>query len=583
MGAIFLAFANNPENRLPTLAQEDDQVYALLARRAAQQHFTLHRDSATTNPKIAEFLILYRDTLNVFLYSGHAEKDALLLEDDNARAEGIAQLLGQCPNLKLVILNGCSTAGQVEKLIQLPNHPIVIATSAAVDDFAATQFSIRFFQTLSEQYDSIENAFQMGLGAAQLTSSAATRAGRQHLNTSDQKEPVWGIYYAPAGALHLSWKLPTFLPPPDTEEEPNLYLIRTILEALAPFEPEAKLIHEGEAKGKTFSLKMKRGIILRCFPHPVSEHLRKLFANSQINSDATFYDKLGADRLRQITTTYNTIIELMAFVMLSQLWNALYSNQALNIKEAQRLILKQFFTLSEQERAVYSFFPLIKTIREIFDQNNVEYFVKELDQVSQTFNEQSDFYNACVFLETLKRQFTQQILFEKAEADRLCIIGEMKLSTVLAQLGFMARYTMASIKNINVLKYRHLLNPRYKHLIVELVTDVGELADDVREMQQFLDSSSVLLQRKEQDDIVEFLNLSPFIIDEHAFVEKNTVSKLYFFNHYEKAAKVLRYKFIYRPDKENLLTIQNKGEIVTLKEQFDFLSELLFQTPLHNL
>lgn len=577
MSAIFLAFANTPDNRLPTLAQEDDQVYALLSRRAAQQHFTLHRDSAATTRKIAEFLILYRDTISVFLYSGHAEKDALLLEDESASAEGIAQLLGQCPNLKLLILNGCSTAGQVERLLQLPNNPIVIATSAPVNDFAATQFSIRFFQALSEQFDTIENAFQAGLGAAQLTSQAATRAGRKELNltSGDKKEPIWGIYYNPAAEVNLAWTLPaayTIAAP----SEPNTYLIRTMIEVFAPYDLFASQIQQDEARGKKRNLAEKREIILQCLPHPVSEQLRRLLVPGQAGYGAVFYDKFGPDRLKQITITYSSIIELTAFVMLSQLWNALFA-RPLDIRQDQRDLLQQFFLLKHDERGVYDFFPLIKTTRDIFDQNEIAYFVEELSEVGKTFNEQSDFYNACMFLETLKRRFAQRVQFEKNEADELCVIAEEKLTAVLSQLGFLARYTMASVKEIDVLKYRHLLTPMFRHKVVELVQRLGGLAEEVQEMEQFLDNSSVLLHHKGEEST--FLNLSPFIIDENAFVEKAQESKLYFYNHYEKAADVFCFKHIYKPD-DPLLMVSNQENYRVIKEQFEALAQLLFQKSL---
>lgn len=578
MSAIFLAFANNPDNRLPTLAQEDDQVYALLSRRAAQQHFTLHRDSSATTRKIAEFLILYRDSISVFLYSGHAEQDALLLEDESASAEGVAQLLGQCPNLKLIILNGCSTAGQVAKLLQLPNNPIVIATSAPVNDFAATQFSTRFFQALSEQFDTIGNAFQAGLGAAQLTSQAATRAGRQQLTTHDPKEPVWGIYYNPAAESTLAWTLPSNFVLP-AAAEPNTFLIRAMIEAFAPYDLFAKQLYDDEARGKKRNVADKREVILQCLPHPVSEQLRRLLVPGQAGYGAVFYDKLGVDRLRQITATYATIIELTAFVMLSQLWNALFL-KPLQLSEAQRKLLEQFFLLKYEERSSYNLFPLIKTIREIFDQNSVEYFVQELSEVSQTFNEHSDFYNACMFLETLKRRFAQRLQFEQSEADALCITAEEKLTVILSELGFLARYRMASVKDIDVLKYRHRPTPMFRHKMVELVQRLGGLAEETQEMERYLDNSSVLLHRKDEE--VAFLNLSPFIIDENAFVEKAQESKLYFYYYYEKAADVFCFRHIYKPD-DPLLMISNQENYQVLKDQFEAFAELLFQKPLRAL
>jgi hypothetical protein len=104
MQIIFLSYANSQQHPLPTLQEEDDRVYQMLARREAERHFRLYRDSFTTILKIAEYLALYQDDIAVFHFSGHAGRDKLLLDDTAASAAGIAHLLGRCPNLKLAVL-----------------------------------------------------------------------------------------------------------------------------------------------------------------------------------------------------------------------------------------------------------------------------------------------------------------------------------------------------------------------------------------------------------------------------------------------------------------------------------------------
>ena len=76
-----------------------------------RQHFLSWSVSHATLGDIGYYLTLFRDRLGLFLYSGHAGRDVLLTEDGASRSGGIAHLLGQCKNLKVVILNGCSTAG----------------------------------------------------------------------------------------------------------------------------------------------------------------------------------------------------------------------------------------------------------------------------------------------------------------------------------------------------------------------------------------------------------------------------------------------------------------------------------------
>jgi hypothetical protein len=45
------------------------------------------------------------------------------VEDGMAYSTGIAGLLEQCPKLKLIVLNGCATKGQLKQLGNLKNPP----------------------------------------------------------------------------------------------------------------------------------------------------------------------------------------------------------------------------------------------------------------------------------------------------------------------------------------------------------------------------------------------------------------------------------------------------------------------------
>ncbi|MCP3932443.1 MAG: hypothetical protein GY705_25510, partial [Bacteroidetes bacterium] len=96
MKKLFLAFSNSRHSPLPTLSEEDERVYQMLARREAEHHFGIHRNSYATIPHISEYLSLFQDDIIMFLFSGHAERDRLLLDDEAANAAGIAQLLGRC-------------------------------------------------------------------------------------------------------------------------------------------------------------------------------------------------------------------------------------------------------------------------------------------------------------------------------------------------------------------------------------------------------------------------------------------------------------------------------------------------------
>ena len=139
----------------------------------------------------------------LFLYSGHAGGDRLLLESGDAQAAGVAALLGRCPNLKIVVLNGCSTAGQVKALIDA-GVPSVIATSAPIGDETAKRFAIQFFTELSKNRRNIRESFGLALDAAQVYGKIEGKvASRGAITDDDEIKPLWGLYFNEAKAEML--------------------------------------------------------------------------------------------------------------------------------------------------------------------------------------------------------------------------------------------------------------------------------------------------------------------------------------------------------------------------------------------
>jgi len=95
----------------------------------------------------------FRGRIALFHYSGHAGSFGLLLEGANrqsqvAGAGGLAAFLAQQPGLALVCLNGCSTAPQVQRLLD-SGVSAVVATATSVLDAVATEFAGHFYRGLA--------------------------------------------------------------------------------------------------------------------------------------------------------------------------------------------------------------------------------------------------------------------------------------------------------------------------------------------------------------------------------------------------------------------------------------------------
>ena len=132
MDTVFLAFANSTTEKLETLTEEDEKVNAVLSKRKVAGDIDLIREQYATTNRIMDSLFMYQHKITVFLYSGHAGRDRLVLEDQDANAEGITAILQQCPNLKLVGIGNESILGRCNKESGNAGKPVTSSGSAVV-------------------------------------------------------------------------------------------------------------------------------------------------------------------------------------------------------------------------------------------------------------------------------------------------------------------------------------------------------------------------------------------------------------------------------------------------------------------
>lgn len=543
MEVLLLTFANSREHPLPTLAGEYAALNKILSPRVLRQHFLAWSVSHATLDDIGYYLTLFRDRLGLFLFSGHAGRDVLLTEDGASRAGGIAHLLGQCRNLKVVILNGCSTAGQVEAL-HAAGVPLVIATSAPVGDEIAAQFSARLFQAL-ETGLSIGEAFEQAIGEAQARRELKVDRSAGRRPDSKPDEPLWGIQPHPDKPDATGWKLPIQAArPADLRHEPNEILLETLYDTFAQTNPRVHELHEADA-----SLDERKeeivAALLKALPAPISEHVRKLVAPSQPGAAAS-WDSTGPLRLAQLAQTYQISMDFLLYVLMAQLWeNILRKNTAWKPPAALLGEFRAFLQLDAAERRDCDYFSVLGLLREALEGAGDAPFVEEFTRLREDFMGNEDVKNACFFLETLRRQSDTAGALEMPE---LCARAEQSLALILGKLGFLGRYLLATVRNIDVLKFRHTGEAQFEHMVVKWHGTLGFYEKEYRRQPDFMDNRSVVLLRLGDGPGNSFLNLAPFILDENTFeaVPDTSLSKLYFFAW--RTPERLFYKYVNDPD-----------------------------------
>lgn len=579
MDILYFAFANDPNQPLDELKREDIEINRILEPLAAKGSFKIVRDSFATLDMVADKLSLYKNDLVLFHFSGHAGPNSIQLDGALAQSKGIAAFLAMCPRLKLVVLNGCATFNQV-KLLHEHKVPAVIATHRPVQDALAAVFAIQFYRSLA-QLDHLNSAFDTGRSKVLALDAALPITRGLDLRGKPANEPCWGLNVLEGREDVGDWRLPVFERPMEGDYSPNQVLLESLLKAFKNYIPEIKNILEDEENLIDRSILDKREAVLKALPHPISEQVRFLLTPRSSNTTGmVFYDQPGLDRLKQMSVVYDTIAELMGFIMLAQLWDILSDPKTKDfpISAEVREAIRSLLCATAETRQVWDPIDLVRKIRITLDNNQSNYFIKELKVLQEAYREGTSFYDACRFFIDLKPRFKTL----GKEAAPLSIIAEQQLANFFSILGFVCRYYITSVKNIDVLKNRSIRNPRYRHILVKLIQRFVGLEEIQEILTSPLDSSSVLIIREEADGSRQFLNLTPFVIDENAFDEKATVAKVHFFERYLHAQDAYVYRHIYMPgDMPLVITDQRKFKI--LKSQYDAFSEIIFNKPMREL
>ena len=521
---IFLAFSNSASDHLGALVKERKMIAEQLIPLESQQLFQLHVEPSAELKDIVQYFTTFKGRIVFFHYGGHADEAAMFLEDGRADAAGLANIFALQEELKCVFLNGCSTREQVNYLLR-KGVPAVIATRTSVSDPAAYEFAEAFYKAFAQEH-SIEEAFSIAAANYQAQKGEALKIFSQDTIPDAAEELPWGLYVKKSKKEVLGWKIPnksassfiitggkfTY----DKSISPNVKLVETIANAIAPYSTEVKILVETAKKeGKAPKLRDLRAAVINAFPTPIGFHLRKLILT----------DTIDLKRLTKLSNVYTISTQLLAYILIAQLWDEKYAQPKLSIAPDALKVIEDFFGQEKSSFQNYDFIQLLHAIGGIFQENDIPYFVEEFKALRSEFREESEFFKACSAMTEI-RQLINENTIENQDIESLCVQAEQHLSTIFEKIGFAAKYTLMTIKNIELIKIRHQ-QPKYQHNLVildKLTASFGDL-DDTLESADFGENESVLLLLDE-DKIVPNLNLSPFLIDENALTKQKN-SKIF--------------------------------------------------------
>jgi len=571
---IVLAFSNDQDDCLPMIKRERINIFKTLQDHHDKGYVQVHKEESTSLEDLFWLFNRYRDRIVLFHYGGHAGSTCLKLESSDgepqtAYAVGLAQLMGQQKQLQLVFLNGCATLKQVESLLSA-GVGAIIATAVPIEDAMATEFAEQFYEALAGQ-STIQKAFEAAKAfittrycpVKEINRYPYRRANWEGKEKTVNGEIPWGLYHDENRPEILEWKLPTsnldsvIIRGGDISSTAGVQVNTRLIETLFN-----EITRYGVPKPEKIDLRAIRQAVIDSYPAPVGEQLRVLFQGSTV--DIT--------RLKQLVITYNTVIQLLCFTLLSQLWDERVKKPALAIHKDYLVEINNFFTLGLGSYLAYDYFKLIEAIAGIFEENKIDCFIAEFNTVKESFRAKDEFYKAYQFMEEMKQEL-QDDHVNANEIQNFCVQAEEHLGTILKKLAFLVRYKLTSIKRIEVIKRRHR-KAAFSHNKVILDRVTAGLEDEAGAYKIYTENNAVILLENVQD-VAGYLNLSPFIIDENALTG-NKCSKLFFYSHQEmvQGKPCYHYKFSDNPG-EKLLVSDSKYPQV--KEQFDDFKENFFK------
>lgn len=516
---ILLMFANQQDAYLNNLKQESKKINEILSSHHDKGLLEVYREESTTIDDLSKALNRFDKRIVIFHYAGHADGGSLYFEGGDGAVAGLAELLGQLPELKLVFLNGCSTEAQVQFLLE-KGVKAVIATAVPIHDEKAVIFAENFYRSLSNNH-SIESAFRRAVAIMKTIyggsfDATVVRHGELAAFANKQEMP-WGLYLNTEADEILTWELPTFYTSKTIKTtkvskdnfKVNMYL-EEVIEAMIDQKPELEALclnEDGDLDPRAVLLQVIQG-----FPWPIGAQVRLLVAKDGMMETPSI------ERLQQIISVYMTTSQFLFYVVMSQMWDE---------KRAATFTTKSYLVdmlyLDKKQFGLFDYFKNFIEAVKLLESAGCDLVIGNFLNLVKDFEAHTELYEAYDYLESIrsainadKKEELEANLYEK------CLEGEYYLSVILYHLAFMINYDLVTIRDIHVVNHRNL-DLQFNHFIYRLNVKVGDIAVSesnsklkARAYSTFTNNSSVILTSNLQDPST-FLNLSPFIIDKNSF------------------------------------------------------------------
>jgi CHAT domain len=521
---ILLTFADDADvQHLPLLKKESDELWATLVPLEKKQYIRLHRSESTTVENFLDMLQSDGDDLTILHYAGHAGGESLNFEGGEAHAKGLAGLLGKLPNLQLVFLNGCSTAGQVA-LLQKAGVQAVIATSCPIGDEQAAYFSSQFYRFLVQKR-TIEQSFTMASDALSLkyrqTPFMATTRGAWWENLQTETEPEdnktlpWRLYLTDAEGKAGQYRLPYHVEfafsntmtqhiDANASIKVNQNVVKLTLESMCRYNMDiySQLVQTVNGQEMPIDSSTYFNVVVKNLPWMIGKQLHLLRQ----------FSALDEQRLEHLISAYVVTSRVLYYIMVANLWK---ENRNGFLKIPPDFLAKN--TIDRSNLITFNYIERIMELVDYFETNNVALFVPEFRDFCKKIKENDNYFAELVQVMDKTAMGYPNV----GDVKILCESLEIALAHFLKNTAFLAAYKFTMVRNIGV------YNPLYGDIAYDLnigSLNATEFAEPVyyedtlyKRKKGFTNRNSVVLLHNE-NEVEDGLNLSPFIIDLNTYL-----------------------------------------------------------------
>lgn len=287
----------------------------------------------------------------------------------------------------------------------------------------------------------------------------------------------------------------------------NELLSKQLIEAIKPYNNKARdfLTINANWESNVDLKPIVKRIIISSYVGVLGVQLRKLMSIGEEN----FSEGKMKRYLENCLITSKRGIQLICYALISKLWDNKI-DKTLKLSQSQTNSLIKFFKNAAEDNLI-GYTELLKSLIEIFNENNLELPFSQLKDIHPKLNSDSDFIKSILNLENIL-----QLLDKNSFNQDDCINAEKNLTTVLENLNFLVQYKMISLKDINYTLQRNDNEGQYLHNYTLFEGDTqtnnnnqGKVKNENSPVMSF----SVLLCK---ENLQQNINLAPFIIDYNA-------------------------------------------------------------------